>query len=787
VVGKELRQRERKELTNDFELLHSLTETDILPWFNSAVLDKARRLYSAGRVSDPIRLDTILSAEIQDEDGSYYEAELSVEDGRVIADCDCEGDYCAHVGAVLLNWIHAPKDFALDSDASSPDFMDFIYELMADVESEELLADLDQSLAFDETPPTLVDAKVAAAEVERAIEQDLRNLLEEQTVQQLRAIARRRDWKLRGTRKDDLVDQLVGFYLEAQDTTRIADALDDDRRLALEFLALRASVVPTPESVVKKIVRSFKGRRSDQEATAILQNLQELGLFFATKGYTGTTYRVPAIIVRQLPPWPGLLAPFKDKPARLDTRQSATFALTQVVYQVWQYLREPPQPKKARSLPKKSRLEQQWPNLQGWLNPADELAELERMGSRLWYSGWQRNISVQPLPPALSETDLAELRQRTAATDDILDFIFNLMTALNFVQWEYGSDIQTDENRMTTFLSYSDATRLQILTTAWMGLEWWTEMALVLRHVNHLRLRRRLHQDNLTYNDLTQELAYARLIVVMLLRRLSPGAWYGAADFRQLLRRLWPDYLYAASTSSARRWWLETVSSDTLLSPEKAEEWAVGYAPFVTACLEGPLAWLGAVTLGYDRQSLAAFQLTDLGAYLLGLRPSYSQETEEPAGPPLTVHGDGTIIARTGYAASGVYDLLNVLGRLEETSAQQFRYRITAATAQRAFEQGWAGQAILDELERQSSEPVPEPLHSQILTWNEGYGQVHLYDEVTLVEFADDFALQELLASTSLVQHLVYQFSPRLVAVKTEAVDALRDELVRLGHTPRIE
>jgi hypothetical protein len=131
--------------------------------------------------------------------------------------------------------------------------------------------------------------------------------------------------------------------------------------------------------------------------------------------------------------------------------------------------------------------------------------------------------------------------------------------------------------------------------------------------------------------------------------------------------------------------------------------------------------------------------------------------------------------------------LLNVIADLSTTSAHQFQYHITAATAQRAFEQGWTGPAVLNELERHSDGPVLEPLRSHILNWAEGYGQVHLYDEVTLVEFADDFALQELLASTSLAQHLVYQFSPRIVAIKTEAVDTFREELVRLGHTPRIE
>jgi len=774
-------------LTHELELLQSLTESDIESWFDPVVLAEARRLYRAGQVYLPVRQDNVLAAEVRGHDSIYYDVAIGVTAQMIQTVCDCERPgHCEHVGAVLLNWIHSPQDFVPDGEMPPSGILDFLRELIGDAEGEEQIEAGDRAPVF-EALPKLEDVTASAAQLEQALEQDLRGLLAEQTVKQLRVIARRRRWKLHGTRKDGLLDQLVQLYLAAQDMADLVASLNDDERLTIEFLAPRASVIPAPEEVVRKTVRGISRLRSEKEVTAVLQNLQELGLAFVVKGYAGWTYRMPAVVARQLPSWPNLLALFKGDPARLDMRQSPVFALTQVAYQVWQFLRESPILKKARALPKPAWIEQQWPGLQGWLNPADELAELERMGSRFWYGVSQGHIGVQPLPPALSTADLTALRQHTTVTDDILDFVFSLLTSMGVVQWDYGSEVQIDASSMTTFLSYSDADRLGILTTAWMRLSWWTEMALVLRHVKHLRLRRSLQLTSFTYSDLTQELAQARMVVVTMLRRLAPVTWYGVADFRRLLRRLWPDYLHAGSATSHRRWWLETAGSDYRLSPDKTADWEAGYAPFVTACLEGPLAWLGVVTLGYDRQGLVAFQITDVGAYLLGLRQSYGEAVAEPAGPALTVHDDGTVLARTGYATSGAYDLLNIVGQLETTSAQQFRYRITVATAQRAFDRGWTGQAMLDELEKHSDGPVPGPLRSRMLAWAEGYGQVHLYDEVTLVEFADDFALQELLASTSLAQHLVYQFSPRLIAVNTEAADALRDELVRLGHTPRME
>jgi hypothetical protein len=770
---------------SDLELLENLTESDIEAWFDTVVLAKAWRLYHSDRVYGPVRQDTTLSADVLGNDGLNYTVTISATADGVQAGCDCGGEYvCEHIGAVLLNWIRTPEDFVSYDDAFSADFLDYVQGPVVDVEDEESTETDERGLLSGGTLPNLGDATGLIGQSTQIVEKELSGLLWEQTVQQLRAIARRRGWNLRGTHKEGLVSQLVHFYLDAQDTADTIAALDDDRRLTLEVLALRATAMPVSESVVNKTIRNLTRRPSKKEAADVLQDLRELGLVFATKGHY---YRMPAAVHSQLPPWPALLAPYEGDPENIDVRQSPTFALTEVAYQVWQYLRESPSPKKSRKLPRPTRMEKQWPTLRGWLNPPAEVAEMERSGSRFWYNPWQQSIGVLLLPTGLSDGDLAELRQRTDVNDDIMTFAFSLLTGLGFVQWKYGSDIRADEDGMTAFLTYSDADRQRMLTTTWLNQDWWTEMALVLQHLRHLTLRRNLGQFDLRYSDLTQELARARLIVVMLLRRLLPGTWYSAADFRHLLRHFWPDYLHAASMSSTQRWWLTTADSDYRLSPSKAADWEVGYAPFITACLEGPLAWLGVVRLGYDRKGLAAFQITELGAYLLGLQTSYSHTTDKLRGPALAIHGDGTVIAVTGYAITGAYNLLNVIADLSTTSAHQFQYHISAATAQHAFEQGWTGPAILNELERHSDEPVPEPLRSHILSWAEGYGQVHLYDEVTLVEFADDFALQELLASTSLAQHLVYEFSPRMVAIKTEAVDALREELVRLGHTPRIE
>jgi len=66
------------------------------------------------------------------------------------------------------------------------------------------------------------------------------------------------------------------------------------------------------------------------------------------------------------------------------------------------------------------------------------------------------------------------------------------------------------------------------------------------------------------------------------------------------------------------------------------------------------------------------------------------------------------------------------------------------------------------------------------------YGRVHLYEQLTVLELADEFALRELLASTSLGKYVVHQFSPRVVILRDEGVEELVTEMVKKGYTPKV-
>jgi hypothetical protein len=61
-----------------------------------------------------------------------------------------------------------------------------------------------------------------------------------------------------------------------------------------------------------------------------------------------------------------------------------------------------------------------------------------------------------------------------------------------------------------------------------------------------------------------------------------------------------------------------------------------------------------------------------------------------------------------------------------------------------------------------------------------------LHRNVTLIECADDLALDELRAATPLPAHVIRQLSPRVVIVDPDYLDVVIQAMIQKGYTPRI-
>jgi hypothetical protein len=259
------------------------------------------------------------------------------------------------------------------------------------------------------------------------------------------------------------------------------------------------------------------------------------------------------------------------------------------------------------------------------------------------------------------------------------------------------------------------------------------------------------------------------------------------------------------------------------------------------------LAYRGGQSMSAPR--LEAFQLGPAGAFALGRSDSLVENSgrlasaASPDQPVCTIEDDMTVTLIPGYAPLELYDLLHTIARLVKATPERFVYRLTAEgvfrwvldyrtscvrdhsgstpaqtdqdTASRPAEvdrpagiealisllAGYAagplapaGRSVSagrsESILPGSSQPKPRPTApwaTKLRTWIQNYGQLHLYEDLTLVELADDYVLQELLVSTSLHENLIYTFSPRLVAIHSHAVESLVQEMEKRGYTPRVE
>ena len=144
-----------------------------------------------------------------------------------------------------------------------------------------------------------------------------------------------------------------------------------------------------------------------------------------------------------------------------------------------------------------------------------------------------------------------------------------------------------------------------------------------------------------------------------------------------------------------------------------------------------------------------------------------------------------TIRVNPSAIAAEAHSLLDKIARLEEITPDIFTYILSGQAVHMTFEEGLTLDNILDDWAQLLPVPMPESIRSQLAEWWQAYGQVRVYENVTVIEFSDDYTLTEMKAVTSLEQRLIAEISPRLVLIPQEAVEPLTVELEQAGYTPK--
>jgi hypothetical protein len=302
------------------------------------------------------------------------------------------------------------------------------------------------------------------------------------------------------------------------------------------------------------------------------------------------------------------------------------------------------------------------------------------------------------------------------------------------------------------------------------------------------------------YQEFLAEMGWARLRLARLVACLPPGKWFEIDSVLRTVQGLQPGWLMEYNTrhdnpgSRNARDTLATGASigKTRVDPFRYPDWLKAYGRMHLTILTHTLLWLGLVDVGWQGGQPAAVRLSTFGEFLVGRQPVFDLPAPKTSTPALMMHANWTLELNLDSAP---LDLVNLLVKIAvpapereagqgKKPAQKLTYRIHEASLGQAFDDGWTLEQIVTHLEIGLGAPLPAELLGRMQPLWDRFGRLQIYDDMTLIEFGDDFCLPELLAATSLSQILLTTFTPRLVAVRTDQAADYLAELQARGYTP---
>lgn len=781
--------------------LANLREADLYHHLPANSIKKGFTCLNA--IVDPVHSGDTLKGMVLDR--QRYQVEVEVTPTGIITTCTCDayGRGCKHCAALLLKWLRSPDLFTQRA------------EPVATLENSTIPLRVIPILPPPTSKPKELPHWLQKSWAERVQldRQELANLLNVLRLDDLRTLARHQGWTVKGTRKADVIAQLVAQLLKPEQVTRLLNQLDREHRQAFWAIAILGAFPTLPLEEMDRVAQFWGKLKQHSKFNTYVRHLSEVGLVISQEQtgpyfYGGGPAAVPAALTRLLPP---LLAEAMPAHRDLDAATAHVTAkasglqladpdwLVRSVTQLLVILEQTTPPLRP-PLPRPYR-EKALPHLQQWDYVPEEIYALEKQGKS--YNAYQAVTLTVPPPhyplPAETMTGLTPL----VGDADRVEFLYQLMVAVGLLQ--PGSPVTVWPEVKEQFLRQPGALQQAILTRTYFHMANWSELWRLLRSDPHLQLVRTAHYYNTGYlpQNLLTELAAFRTLVLTVCAWLPDDHWFAMSDLLALLRQVWPQFnqlfwqhrYYLIPGQTSRGFWHLTYRDQALDSKTDAE-WQQAQGNFVQTLLSGPLHWAGLVDLYHEAGQLTAVRFHGLGDLYLDrtesvtrrsiASPGTAAQPPGAAGELLHIAGDQIQVEPSRITAQA-HSLLDRIATLEVAQPQQFVYRLDAATVQKSFEAGLTLTELLAEWEARLSKPVPAAVKKRLSAWWAGYGQLRLYQDVTIIEFGDDHALTEMKAVTNLSAVLIAEISPRLVLIPQSAVTTLAAELEKAGYTPQRE
>lgn len=574
-------------------------------------------------------------------------------------------------------------------------------------------------------------------------------------LQDLRELARSRGWKLQGTSKQAVIEQIAAYHQTDAGWAAQLRRLPEGLRVILQHMWVAGAY----EGGIQSGSAQSLARESGMADARYFEDLEKAQLSVESFIPSGDKYLLWPDIYRVLPLDTAWLAPMAEtrRLRRLQTGDPVRLALA--ARDLPDYLAQHP-------LQAPSDLAELW-SPPGGVGPIFA----ERRGS---------DAIIKPQPPLLSLDTLKRLATGLDLQPVQAHLLLLALAGLNYISLDAqnrvgAAPLGIEQMQHADLLTLARQIFRYLLTTSrWSVLD----SLFPAPPIYTVQPTYSINPGLQPHDSILWRLSLARALAL-----LEPGAWYAPADLIQRLYQLRSVISYARPYSG-----LQYMTADNRrMDITKEVGWKNISLRFYSYLITGPFHLMGLIDLAYDGGEVAAFRLTPFFRYFMGL-------ADKPApAAGLANAGRITFVSRTHFrirtASAGPAnpDLHIFLSKLSAPSWERGSpapYRLSPERLQASLTGGASLEDLLSDLQLVCEGPLRNDTVALLKEWAATYGHYHAHTDLTLIEFGDDLALPELLRSTDLAVYLRRQFSPRLVAIESRQADAFFKRLLRQGYTP---
>ena len=763
--------------------LETLTENELKNQASRGSVQKGEGYIK--RVQEPVRRGRTLTATVSG--SSLYAIETGIEGDKIWGTCTCPytwGGLCKHIAAVWLKWIRSPHTFRQEDGTEN---RQKIGEL-------EVIPSAHPASKAPGKLPAWMNVNWAT-QVEQK-DQNLNQYLDQLRMQDLREMAADIGWTLKGNTKANLVTQFASLLTDTQNLRQIIGSLNAEHQQILWMLALlRHEVILDGESLAK-LAQFWGPLKQYKKVESYLKNLRQKGLLIngpyfnysrSVDGITDAIMRPLTLLLAEQLPEARRLPP---SPPLQESHMADPGALLQAVAQLlllWEQSTPALRPRQPRPA-----LEKVHRFLANWAYVPQEIVQAHQDKKFVYPHINSLSLTVPPPEMALPDETLRPL-QGMIGSPDYIDFVYHLMHSVGLVQ--PGNPVRIWSAVRNHFLRLPSEQQQSVLVRAYLEMSTWQEVDHVLRNMPNLTLKRRVHDYQYKPEHLHSHWLLTRHQILRVLACLPDDQWIAWDSLEPLFRHLWPIFYsgcwnrtaFSTHENNNPHWYFA-------VNDQRAgeKEWDLLQGQVIQTVIIGPLRWLGLADVHVKNNQLLAFRLHGLGDLYWDRKETVSHvaaaKPTTPRPPATTIQTKGeTIQVNPATVSHQGHRFLEQIAHLDQAQPGNFVYRLDMGRVHLAFEMGHT----LNELQKGWREnlqaTIPSPINDRLTHWWQSYGQVRLYEQVSLIELADDYALAELKAVTSLSQHIIAELSPRLVLIPQAAIEPLQAELQKAGYTPKVE